>query len=61
MTCEYCSVDPVARCGVLTWLGHRRDLCERCAAQHGIVQYRPRRAKPPARDGPELEKRMRQT
>lgn len=52
MTCEYCSIDRVTRYGVLTRLGHRRHLCERCAGEHGVVPRRLPREIPPARDGP---------
>lgn len=50
--CHYCGIERVTAYGVYTRLGHAVDLCERCAAVYGIVAYRPRRVRPPARDGP---------
>ena len=47
--CEYCAIDPAARYGVLTRLGHRVHLCEACARRHGIAPHRPQRARPPAK------------
>lgn len=52
MTCDYCSIDRVTHYTALTWLSHRRHLCEACAGEHGVVCHRPRRMRPPARDGP---------
>ena len=53
MTCDYCSIDPVARYGVPTRLGHCVHLCDRCARRHGISPHRPRQKLPRARDGPD--------
>lgn len=53
MTCDYCGIDRVTHYGVWTCLRHRVHLCPDCARRYGIVAHRPRRLRPPARDGPE--------